>query len=143
MAMDWMTKESHLKAVFPLTASNRVATYNWDVGTIERPHGLRPPVRSRLAPVGRPDRPERDVRGDGADGLQERIRQAHDNTSRLTLVRTPGVQGGYPDQGTLDLGHHEFLYGIAGHEGDFREGQTDWQGFRLNQPLVAFESAEA
>ena len=34
--IDWKTKEAHLKAVFPLTASNRMATYNWDIGTIER-----------------------------------------------------------------------------------------------------------
>ena len=34
--IDWKTKESHLKAVFPLTATNPVATYNWDIGTIER-----------------------------------------------------------------------------------------------------------
>ena len=36
-AIDWNTKASHLKAVFPLSASNDVATYNWDIGTIERP----------------------------------------------------------------------------------------------------------
>ena len=36
-AIDWKTKESHLKAVFPLTASNLNASYNWDIGTIERP----------------------------------------------------------------------------------------------------------
>ena len=35
--IDWNTRESNLKATFPLTASNRMATYNWDIGTIERP----------------------------------------------------------------------------------------------------------
>ena len=34
--IDWNTRESNLKAVFPLTASNEMATYNWDIGTIER-----------------------------------------------------------------------------------------------------------
>ncbi len=34
--IDWNTRESNLKATFPLTASNHVATYNWDIGTIER-----------------------------------------------------------------------------------------------------------
>src|ERR1022692_4926398 len=34
--IDWNTKESNLKASFPLTASNQMATYNWDIGTIER-----------------------------------------------------------------------------------------------------------
>jgi alpha-mannosidase len=35
-AIDWNTKESNLKATFPLVASNQMATYNWDIGTIER-----------------------------------------------------------------------------------------------------------
>ncbi len=63
-----------------------------------------------------------------------------DNTLRLTLVRTPGTRGGYPDQGTQDIGHHELVYGLAGHAGDYRQGQTDWQALRLNQPLLAFQS---
>jgi len=142
MAMDWMTKESHLKAVFPLTASNRVATYNWDVGTIERPTDF-----DRQFEVASHQWVDlTDQTGTyGATVLTDcknASDKPNDNTLRLTLVRTPGVQGGYPDQGTLDLGHHEFMYGIAGHEGGFRNGQTDWQGFRLNQPLVAFESAK-
>jgi alpha-mannosidase len=36
-AIDWNTRESNLKATFPLTASNQMATYNWDIGTIQRP----------------------------------------------------------------------------------------------------------
>ena len=36
-SVDWDTRESNLKAVFPLTASNEMATYNLGVGTIERP----------------------------------------------------------------------------------------------------------
>ncbi len=142
MAMDWMTREAHLKAVFPLTASNRVATYNWDVGTIERPTDF-----DRQFEVASHQWIDlTDQTGIFGATVLTDCKNASDkptdNTLRLTLVRTPGVQGGYPDQGTLDLGHHEFLYGIAGHEGDFRKGQTDWQGFRLNQPLVAFESAK-
>ncbi len=34
--IDWATAESSLKAVFPLTVANPLATYNWEVGTIER-----------------------------------------------------------------------------------------------------------
>jgi alpha-mannosidase len=58
----------------------------------------------------------------------------------LTLVRTPGTRGGYPDQATQDIGHHEFVYGIAGHAADWRHAETDWQAQRLNAPLIAFES---
>ena len=58
----------------------------------------------------------------------------------LTLLRTPGTQGGYADQGTQDLGRHEITFALAGHAGDWRQGQTDWQAYRLNQPLIAFAS---
>src|SRR5207253_5351680 len=67
-----------------------------------------------------------------------------DNTVRLTLLYTPGLGGGngtnYHDQTTQDWGHHEFIYGLASHHGDWRQEQTDWQAQRLNQPLIAFES---
>src|SRR5205807_1489092 len=36
--IDWKTKEANLKATFPLSAANNLATYNWDVGTIQRPN---------------------------------------------------------------------------------------------------------
>src|SRR5207244_10852715 len=64
----------------------------------------------------------------------------NDNTLRLTLIRTPGTRGGYADQGTQDIGRHEILFGLAGHTGDWRQSQTDWQAYRLNQPLIAFQS---
>ena len=38
-----------------------------------------------------------------------------DNTLRVTLIRTPGTRGGYPDQATQDFGHHEMVFGLAGH----------------------------
>jgi alpha-mannosidase len=141
-ALDWMTRESHLKAVFPLTASNQNATYNWDIGTIERPtdqerqfevashqwfdltdksgtYGVTVLSDSKLAS----DKPT-------------------DHTLRLTLVRTPGVRGGYEDQASQDLGHHEFVYGLAAHAGDWRQGQTDWQAQRLNAPLRVWDTSK-
>jgi alpha-mannosidase len=61
----------------------------------------------------------------------------------LTLLRTPGIapRAGYADQATQDWGHHEFVYGLASHSGDWRSEQTDWQAQRLNQPLIAFQSS--
>jgi len=50
----------------------------------------------------------------------------------------PGPGGDFPDQLNQDWGHHEILYGLAGHAGDWRSGQTDWQAYRLSTPLVAF-----
>ena len=66
-----------------------------------------------------------------------------DNTIRLTLLRTPGAPqpgpgGNFPDQLNQDWGHHEILYGLAGHPGDWRRDNTDWQAYRLSTPLVGF-----
>lgn len=139
-AIDWKTKEAHLKAVFPLTAANTVATYNWDVGTIERT-----PNDERQFEVASHQWFDLTDKG-GAFGVtvlsDSKIAsdRPDDHTLRLTLIRTPGTRGGYEDQGTQDLGHHEFVYGLAGHANGWRQAQTDWQGQRLNQPLVAFES---
>lgn len=141
-AVDWNTKESNLKAVFPLTASNRMATYNLGIGTIERPNAQ--PKKFEVLSHQWIDLTD----ASGAWGTtiltdcKNGSDKPNDNTIRLTLIRTPGVQGGYPDQATQDLGHHEFIYGLAGHAEGWRDGQTDWQGQRLNDPLIAFEAAK-
>jgi alpha-mannosidase len=138
--IDWKAKEANLKSVFPLTAANPMATYNWDIGTIQRPN--EDPRQFEVASHQWIDLTDKG----GAYGVtvltdcKNASDKPNDNTLRLTLMRTPGTRGGYPDQGTQDWGHHEFVYGLAGHKGDFREGQTDWQAYRLNQPLIAFES---
>ena len=53
---------------------------------------------------------------------------------------------GYSDQANQDWGHHEFTFGLAGHAGDWHNGQfggtPDWQGYRLNDPLVAFTTTK-
>ncbi|HEX6045393.1 MAG TPA: glycoside hydrolase family 38 C-terminal domain-containing protein [Pyrinomonadaceae bacterium] len=139
--VDWKTKESNLKATFNLTPQNKLATYNWDIGTIQRPNAY-----DRQFEVASHQwidlTDESNSYGvtvltdckNGSDKLD-------DHTLRLTLVRTPGTRGGYADQGTQDWGRHEFTYGLAGHNGDWRAAQTDWQAYRLNQPLIAFETS--
>src|SRR5260370_16087590 len=37
-AIDWRTKQANLKATFPFTSANKMATYNWAMGTIQRPN---------------------------------------------------------------------------------------------------------
>ncbi len=140
--IDWNTKESNLKATFPLTASNQMATYNWDIGTIERPTAA--PKKFEVPSHQWVDLT--DMSGEfGATILTDCKNgsdKPNDHTIRLTLIRTPGTRGGYADQGTQDLGHHEFVYGIAGHAAGWRESQTDWQAQRLNAPLIAFEAGK-
>lgn len=140
--IDWKTKGVNLKATFPLSASNQVATYNWDIGTLERPNAA-----ERQFEVASHQWIDLTDQG-GTYGVtlltdcKNASDKPSDTTVRLTLIRTPGTRGGYADQGTQDLGHHDIVFGLAGHKGDWREGQTDWQAYRLNDPLVAFESTK-
>jgi alpha-mannosidase len=139
-SIDWKTPSAHVKAVFPLTAKNDKATYNWDIGTIERPTNhekqFEMPSHQFVDLT--------DASGSfGATlltGAKFGSDKPDDHTLRLTLIRTPGIEGnrGYTDQTSQDWGRHEILYGLAGHVGDFRRGGTDWQGFRLDQPPAAF-----
>lgn len=141
-AIDWRTKNANLKATFPLSATNKVATYNWDIGTIQRP--TEDERQFEVASHQWIDLTDQSgtygatVLTDCKNGSDK----ASENTIRLTLIRTPGTRGGYTDQGTQDIGHHDIKFGIAGHEGDWRLGQTDWQAHRLNDPPVAFESTK-
>ena len=92
--IDWNTRESNLKAAFPLTASNRMATYNWDIGTIERPTAE--PKKFEVPSHQWIDLT--DLSGEfGAtvpttDCKNGSDKYEADNTIRLTLIRTPGVR---------------------------------------------------
>jgi alpha-mannosidase len=140
-AVDWNTKESNLKASFPLAASNQMATYNWDIGTIRRPSAdpkkFEVPSHQWIDLTDMSGEFGATILTDCKNGSDK----PNDHTLRLTLIRTPGTRGGYGDQGTQDIGHHEFVYGIAGHAVGWRESQTDWQAQRLNDPLIAFEAS--
>ena len=125
--------------VFPLTASNQDATYNEGLGTIQRP--TEQPKQFEVSTHNWIDLTDHSGQF-GATVLTDFKHgsdKLDDKTIRLTLMRSPGVKG-YTDQATQDWGHHDLLYGITGHAGDWRSAQTDWQGFRLNDPLVAFET---
>jgi alpha-mannosidase len=140
--IDWNTKESNLKATFPLAASNRMATYNWDIGTIERPTAepkkFEVPSHQWIDLTDMSGEFGATILTDCKNGSDK----PNDNTIRLTLIRTPGTRGGYADQGTQDIGNHEFVYGIAGHALDWRAEKTDWQAQRLNDPLATFATAK-
>jgi alpha-mannosidase len=53
---------------------------------------------------------------------------------------TNGRSRAYTDQANQDWGHHEFVFGLVGHAGTWQQAQTDWQAYRLNDPLIAFQT---
>jgi len=144
-SIDWKDTAANLKAVFPLTASNKLATYNWEVGTVQRPNAF-----DRQFEVASHHWIDL-TNADGAYGatiltdVKNGSDKRDDNTLRLTLLRTPGFlptakKHDYSDQANQDWGHHEILFGIAGHAAGWREAQTDWQAYRLSTPLIAFDA---
>jgi alpha-mannosidase len=138
-AIDWQSTECALKVAFPLSVANSKATYNWGVGTVER--GNNDPNKYEVPSHEWFDLTDRGGKY-GVTVLQHckfGSDKPNDNTLRLTLLYTPGVRDVYLDQSTQDWGCHDIVYGLYGHEGDWRQGQSEWQARRLNQPLVAFE----
>jgi len=140
-AIDWKSSEAALKATFPLTASNPQATYNWEVGTVQR--GNNDPKKYEVASHQWFDLTDRSGTSGVTvlSGCKYGSDKPDDNTLRLTLIYTPGLGEGngraYGDQSTQDWGHHDILYGLASHEGSRPE---EWQAMRLNQPLIAFRA---
>ncbi len=140
--IDWQSAECALRAAFPLTVSNPKATYNWEMGTIQRANNE--PTKYEV-----PSHQWFDLTnhtGDYGVSILEDSKYGSDKPAddvmRLTLLFTPGVRGGYMDQHSQDWGRHDILYGLYGHAGDWRAGRSEWQARRLNQPLTAFQTTQ-
>jgi alpha-mannosidase len=135
----WQSKGVSLKAAFPLKVKNGMATYNMGLGTIER--GTNDEKKYEVPSREWFDLTDRS--GSYGVSILEDCKfgsdKPNDSILRLTLLYTPTANS-FPDQATQDWGIHEFTYGIYSHKSDWRAGQTEWQGKRLNQPLVAFLS---
>jgi alpha-mannosidase len=148
-AFDWRTLSANLKASFQLSASNEDATYNWEIGTIQRPNAQE--RQFEVASHRWIDLTDK-TGGFGTTILTDCKNgsdKPNDNTLRLTLMRSPGMQPPsngrpqtYTDQANQDWGHHEFVFGLAGHNGSWQRAQTDWQAYRLSDPLIAFETTK-
>jgi alpha-mannosidase len=136
--VDWQSPDSLLKVSFPVTASNQKATYDLGVGVIDRtgnePDQYEVPAQkwADLTDAG------------GAFGIgvindsKYGWDKPDDGTLRLTLLHTPRPTTRYTYQSSNDLGHHRFVFAIAGHAGDWRQGRMPARAAELNQPLVAF-----
>ncbi|MCX6258242.1 MAG: PA14 domain-containing protein [Bacteroidia bacterium] len=139
--IDWRTKETSLKATFPLIASNPLAYYNTGLGVVER--GNNDSLKFEVPSHEWFDLTDKS--GDFGVTVMEDCKYGSDkpadNLLRLTLLYTPGVRNSYKDQGTSDFGKHHFLYGLYSHAGNWSSGGSQQQAMRLNQPLVTFQTA--
>ncbi len=138
--VDWRSLEAGLKASFPLSVSNSQATYDAQLGTVQRsnnnPKQFEVPQHQWMDLTATDGGYGVSILNDSKYGSDK----PDDRTMRLTLLYSPGISGGYQDQGTQEIGRHRMLYAVEGHKGDWRQGNTSWEAARLNQPLLAFAS---
>lgn len=137
--VDWKSPNTLLKASFPFTASNAVATYDLGLGTITRgnntPDHYEVPAQKWADLTDAGGAFGAAVLNDSKYGWDKPA----DDVLRLTLLHT-GKPKAYPYQSSNDLGHHRFVYSIAGHRGDWRAGRVPARAAALNQPLLAFQA---
>lgn len=136
--IDWKSAEACLKASFPFAAGNPLATYSWDLGTVQR--GNNDPKKYEVPSHGWIDLT--DASGSHGvtllTGAKYGSDKPDDRTLRLTLLYSPGISSDYQEQRWQDWGRHAFTYGLMGHAGDWRQAAAPWQALRQDQPLAAF-----
>ena len=137
--IDWRSPNSLLKSSFSFIASNPKATYDLGLGTIER--GNNTPEHYEVPAQKWADLSDASgsfgvaILNDSKYGWDK----PSDNVLRLTLLHTAKARA-YPYQSSNDLGHHRFVFSIAGHAGDWRQGRIPARAAALNQPLLAFQT---
>ncbi len=140
--VDWQSKNCCLKVEFPLTVTNQLATYNWELGKIQR--GNNDPKKYEVPSHQWFDLT--DNSGDYGVSILTDYKYGSDKPAdqllRLTLLYTPGInQALWFEQRWQDWGRHDFTYAVYGHPQDWRAGKSDWQSLRLSQPLLAFSTS--
>ena len=144
--IDWQSKGCSLKAAFPLTVSNPLATYNEDLGKIQRATNdekkYEVPTHQWLDLTAADNTYGVSILTAAKYGSDK----PDDRTLRLTLLYTPSVEKmqkfRFHEQRWQDWGRHEFTYGIYAHAGDWRDAGSDWQALRMEQPLLAFTTTQ-
>jgi alpha-mannosidase len=137
--VDWKSTDTLLKAAFPFAASNPKATYDLGLGAIQR--GNNTPDHYEVPGQKWADLTDASgaygaaILNDSKYGWDKPA----DNVLRLTLIHTARARA-YPYQSSNDLGHHRFVYSIAGHGGDWRAGRVPERAATLNQPPIAFQT---
>lgn len=144
---DWKTRGTSLKAAFHLTATAPKATYNLDLGTIQRgnryekqyevPHHAWFDLTDRSGEFG----------VSILTGAKYGSDKVNDNTMRLTLIHGPDTKdskqevlddGSMSEQRWQDWGRHQFAYAVTAHGGDWRQGKAHWQAMRFEYRPAAF-----
>jgi alpha-mannosidase len=132
--VDWQQSQVLLKAAFPVLVRSTRATYEIQFGSVERPtHWNTSWDWARFETVAH-KWADLSEGGYGVSLLND-CKYGHDvkdDVMRLTLIKSAVA----PDP-QADRGEHRFTYALYPHAGDWYDGGTVRQGYRLNNPLCA------
>ena len=137
--IEWRTRRTLLKAVFPLSTSNYTAKYDSGVGYTERENN-----NEKLYEV--PAQKWADITDtSGEFGVSILTDSKHgwdkpdNNTLRLTCIHSPlGAFTKETRQDLQDLGRNCFSFGIYGHKGDIENG-TNKESMSFARKLITCE----
>ncbi|WP_455496682.1 alpha-mannosidase [Coprobacter sp.] len=136
--IDWATKATLLKAEFPLSVSNKEASYDLGLGNIKR--GNNTDLAYEVYAQHWADLSDKD--GSYGVSILNNCKygwdKPDDNTLRLTLLHTPGSEKRYLHQRTMDFGHHQIIYSIVGHSQPLENAGIVQKAEELNQPLISY-----
>jgi alpha-mannosidase len=130
---DWNETGRLLKAGFDLDIHADRATYDMSFGHIERPTHNNTSWDRAQWEVSAHHWVDLSERNYGAALLNEG-KFGYDikgGLMRITLLKAPK----YPDT-TCDIGHHSFSYSLYLHDGEWRAGHVDEEGWKYNAPLL-------
>jgi alpha-mannosidase len=131
--VDWHEQNQLLKVAFPVSVRSTEATYDIQYGNVKRPtHWNTSWDYARFETVGH-QWADLSERGYGVS-LLNNCKYGYDikdNVIRLSLIKSAT----YPDY-QQDQGNHTFVYSLLPHEGDWVEGNTVQEAWKLNNPLT-------
>lgn len=138
--IDWRTRRTMLKAVFPFSCKNSKASYDLGLGVIERGNNTdnlyEVPAQKWADITDESNHFGVSVFSDCKYGWDK----PNDNTLRLTCLHTPaGAFTKETRQDMQDLGRNIFSFGIYCHNGGFENG-TQTQNENFQKPLIAFQT---
>lgn len=132
--VEWQETEKLLKAAFEVDVLSPEATYEIAFGSIKRPTHWNTSWDKAKFEVPAHKWADLSEGGYGVSILND-CKYGYDikdNVMRITLLKAPV----YPDP-VADKGHHEFVYSLYPHKGDWINGNVVHAGYELNVPLTA------
>lgn len=140
--VDWHSKNSLLKAEFPLSVSNEKATYDIGLGSIQR--GNNTDTAYEVYAHEWADLTATDnsygvtILNDSKYGWDK----PNNNTLRMSLLYSPQTDNRYSYQGLQDQGYHNFTYSIIGHAAALDRTVAVEKAAILNNPIRPFISSK-